>query len=211
VAAIAFGLPANAVDGNVERVMARAHGVEAPLPGAKAELKALAGTYVTAERPGDWVQALMDLGATVCTPRSPKCSECPWRAGCAGFASGAPETYPRRDARPVRPTRRGAAFQLRREGRLWLVRRPDQGLLGGMAGLPTTPWREAAWTRGEILKFAPGGAAWKNIGAVRHVFTHFALTLDVWAGEGEPEGEGWWAAPDAFGALPTVFRKAASL
>jgi A/G-specific adenine glycosylase len=153
----------------------------------------------------------MDLGATVCTPRSPKCSECPWRAGCAGFASGAPETYPRRDARPVRPTRRGAAFQLRREGRLWLVRRPDQGLLGGMAGLPTTPWREAAWTRGEILKFAPGDAAWKNIGAVRHVFTHFALTLDVWAGEGEPEGEGWWAAPDAFGALPTVFRKAASL
>jgi A/G-specific adenine glycosylase len=211
VAAIALDQPANAVDGNVERVMARAHGVETALPGAKGELRVLAGTYVTAERPGDWVQALMDLGATVCTPKSPKCGDCPWSAGCAALASGAPETYPRRDAKAARPARVGAAFQLRREGRLWLVRRPDKGLLGGMAGLPTTPWRAAAWRRGDALAFAPAQAAWRKIGAVRHVFTHFSLTLDVWAGEGEARGEGWWAAEEEFAALPSVFKKAALL
>ena len=206
IAAIAFGRPANVVDGNVERVMARLHAVETPLPAAKPELRALAGELVGADRPGDWAQALMDLGATVCTPRSPKCEACPWRAACAGFASGAPESYPRRTPKAARPLRFGAAFRLEREGAFWLVRRPEQGLLGAMAGLPTTPWRARKWTRAQALAFAPAAAKWSKAGQVRHVFTHFALTLDVYVASALPEGEGWWG--DA-SALPSVFKKAA--
>lgn len=222
IAAIAFDQPANVVDGNVERVMARLYAVEAPLPDAKAELKTLAGALVTAKRPGDWAQALMDLGATICIPKSPKCDLCPWIKSCAAFATGAPETYPRRAAKAERPRRYGAVFVLgppasRRQAAMpartpavqdlfWLVRRPDKGLLGGMAALPTTEWRAKAWTRAEALKHAPAKAAWKKVGEVEHVFTHFALTLDVYAADAEPAGEGWWS--DA-SALPTVFKKAA--
>jgi len=127
IAAIAFDEPTNVVDGNVERVMARLYAVEAPLPEAKPELRRLAGELVTAERPGDWAQALMDLGATICTPKSPKCGVCPWRDDCAAFATGAPETYPRRAAKTERPRRFGATFRIERDGALWLVRRPDKG------------------------------------------------------------------------------------
>ncbi len=208
IAAIAYELPANVVDGNVERVMARLRAVETPLPDAKPELKALAGELVTADRPGDWAQALMDLGATICTPKSPKCDLCPWEKVCAVRASGAPETYPRRAAKAERPQRYGAAFRIQRDGQFWLVRRPDKGLLGGMAALPTTEWREKKWTRAEALKHAPAGGAWKRIGAVAHVFTHFALTLDVYALDAAASGDGWWADESA---LPTVFKKAAKL
>jgi len=207
IAAIACGQAANAVDGNVERVMARLYAVNAPLPGAKAELAALAAALVTEARPGDWAQALMDLGATVCAPRGPKCGACPWTAACAGFASGAPETYPRRAARPARPQRYGAAFVLTRpeDERVWCVRRPDRGLLGGMAGLPTTDWRDGAWAEAAALAAAPVATRWDRIGQVRHVFTHFALLLDVYVAEAEPSGDGWWGEA---GALPSVFRKA---
>jgi A/G-specific adenine glycosylase len=206
IAAIAYQLPANVVDGNVERVMARLRAVETPLPDAKPELKALAGELVAADRPGDWAQALMDLGATVCTPKSPKCDLCPWRSACAAFATGAPETYPRRAAKAERPQRYGAAFRIERDGQFWLVRRPDKGLLGGMAALPTTEWREKKWSRAEALKYAPAAGAWKKIGVVTHVFTHFALTLDVYALDADASGDGWWADETA---LPTVFKKAA--
>jgi A/G-specific adenine glycosylase len=206
IAAIAFDQPANVVDGNVERVMARLHAVEAPLPAAKTELRALAGALVTAERPGDWAQALMDLGATVCTPRAPKCGACPWAEACVAHARGAPERYPRRAAKAERPQRYGVAYRIEKDDALWLVRRPDRGLLGGMAGLPTTAWREKAWTRAEALAGAPVAAEWIKAGQVRHVFTHFALTLDVYVAEATPVGEGWWG--DA-SALPTVFKKAA--
>ncbi len=208
VAAIAYELPANVVDGNVERVMARLRAVETRLPDAKPELKALAAELVTADRPGDWAQALMDLGATVCTPKSPKCDLCPWRSDCAAFAKGAPETYPRRVAKAERPQRYGVAFRIERDGQLWLVRRPDKGLLGGMAALPTTEWREKKWTRAEALKHAPASGAWKKIGAVAHVFTHFALTLDVYEADAKMRGDGWWADESS---LPTVFKKAAQL
>ncbi|MEQ1618893.1 MAG: A/G-specific adenine glycosylase [Terricaulis sp.] len=208
IAAIAYGCRANVVDGNVERVMARLHAVETPLPGAKPELRDLAGKFTTSRRPGDWAQALMDLGATLCTPRSPKCSFCPWQGDCAAFRSGSPEGYPRRAAKPGRPTRYGAAFRIEREGRFWLVRRPERGLLAGMAGLPTTPWRARKWTRREALEQAPGPGEWRRMGQVRHVFTHFALTLDVYAANAGPEGGGWWG--DA-SVLPTVFRKAVAL
>ncbi|MBL8530994.1 MAG: A/G-specific adenine glycosylase [Hyphomonadaceae bacterium] len=208
IAAIAFDEPANVVDGNVERVMARLHAVEAPLPGAKADLKALAGALVTAERPGDWAQALMDLGATVCTPRAPKCSACPWAQSCAGAALGAAESFPRKAAKAERPHRYGAAFVLRRGAQVWCVRRPDKGLLGGMAGLPTTAWNSARLSPAQAKAQAPVSAHWRKCGEARHVFTHFALTLDVFVAEAAPEGEGWWGDVTA---LPTVFKKAAAL
>ena len=123
-------------------------------------------------------------------------------------ARGEPERYPRRAAKAKRPERHGAVFVLRRGARVWQVRRPDKGLLGGMAGLPTTPWRAREWTGAEALRHAPASAAWAKSGAVRHVFTHFALTLDVYAARGPAPEQGWWGPIDA---LPTVFRKAASL
>jgi A/G-specific adenine glycosylase len=206
IAAIAHGEPSNVVDGNVERVMARLSAVETPLPAAKAELRALAAELVTSDRPGDWAQALMDLGATVCTPRSPKCDACPWNQHCAAFATGAPETYPRRAAKAERPRRYGAVFRIEREGKLWLVRRPDKGLLGGMAALPTTEWRATKWRRVEALKHAPAADDWRKAGAVDHVFTHFALTLDVYASQTARPNDGWWGDANA---LPTVFKKAA--
>jgi A/G-specific adenine glycosylase len=207
VTAIALGLPANAVDGNIERVMARLHAVETPLPAAKPELKALAETFVTPERPGDWVQALMDLGATICIPKTPKCLLCPLRASCAAFKTGAPETFPRKLAKKERPRRFGVAFRLENtKGEIWLVRRPDKGLLGGMAALPTTPWTEAPIN--DVEAHAPPDLQWEDIGAVEHVFTHFALTLQVWRAKTKkaPKGEGWWGDAKA---LPTVFKKAA--
>ena len=205
IAAIAYDLPANVVDGNVERVIARLRAVETPLPEAKPELRALAAELVTADRPGDYAQALMDLGATVCTPKSPKCEQCPWQPHCAAYATGQPETYPRRAAKAERPRRYGAVFRIQRDDTFWLVRRPDKGLLGGMAALPTTEWRAKKFTRAEALKHAPVAAAWKKIGPIEHVFTHFALTLDVYDAECAPPNDGWWG--DA-SALPTVFKKA---
>lgn len=208
IAAIAHGQASNPVDGNIERVMSRLYAVETALPASKPELRELAGALVTKHRPGDWAQALMDLGATVCTPRSPKCGDCPWRGDCAAFATGAPETYPRKTAKAARPERHGAAFVLKRGAQVWCVRRPDKGLLGGMPGLPTTEWREKAWDEAAAIAHAPAQATWKKLGEVRHVFTHFALSLDVYAAKANPDGDGFWSAPTA---LPTVFRKAAAL
>jgi A/G-specific adenine glycosylase len=211
VAAIALGQPANVVDGNVERVMARLFAVETPLPAARPELAAHAAALVTDERPGDWAQALMDLGATVCTPRAPRCELCPISVACSARAAGAPESYPRRSPKTARPQRHGVAFRLERAGQVLLVTRPDAGLLGGMAALPSTPWREEPWSQPEAEAHAPAKVPWRAIGAVRHVFTHFALSLEVWAGEGD--GEGRWVAASAVteAGLPTVFRKAALL
>jgi A/G-specific adenine glycosylase len=205
IAAIAYDQPANVVDGNVERVVARLRAVETPLPEAKPELRTLAAAMVAADRPGDYAQALMDLGATICTPKAPKCDLCPWQSACAGHAAGAPETYPRRAAKADRPRRYGAAFRIARGDQFWLVRRPDKGLLGGMAALPTTEWRAKKITRAEALKHAPVSAAWKKVGQIEHVFTHFALTLDVYEADCAPPNDGWWG--DA-SALPTVFKKA---
>jgi A/G-specific adenine glycosylase len=208
IAAIAFDRAANVVDGNVERVMARLFAVETPLPGAKPALKRLAEGLVTDERPGDWAQALMDLGAMICTPSSPGCLTCPVAEVCQARAAGAPETYPRRDAKPDRPQRYGAAYVLTAGDRVALVRRPSKGLLGGMLGLPTSDWRAEPWTDAEAIVAAPMPAAWQNAGLIRHVFTHFALDLRVFRAEGDWEGAIWTPRRD-LEAMPSVFLKAA--
>lgn len=207
VAAIAFNRAANVVDGNVERVMARLFAVETPLPDAKPELKALAGDLVTDERPGDWAQALMDLGATVCKPKAPLCDRCPISAWCAAFESGAPETWPRKTKKADRPRRHGVAYVLTRGDTVALVRRPPRGLLGGMLGLPTSEWRAVPYTDAEAIAAAPVVAGWRDLGAVEHVFTHFSLTLRVFVAEGD--GDFVWTPRGGLSALPSVFLKAA--
>ncbi len=204
VAAIAFDRPANVVDGNVERVMARLYAVEAPLPAAKDALKRLAAILVADDRPGDWAQALMDLGATVCRPKAPLCDRCPVAGFCEALKTGAPETYPRKTRKADRPRRYGTAWLATRGGEIALVRRPPKGLLGGMLALPTSDWMSAPH---EAPPPAPGD--WKPIGAVEHVFTHFALTLEVKAAEvDEVESAIWTPLGQAGDGLPSVFLKA---
>jgi A/G-specific adenine glycosylase len=198
IAAIAFGQRAVVVDGNVERVVARLFAVAAPLPAGRKRLRELAARLTPNAGAGDFAQALMDLGATICTPRSPACGRCPIAVWCAARATGTPEAFPVRPAKGVKPQRRWTGYWLERDGRVLLVRRPPKGLLGGMLALPTD---------------APAQAEWKPLGAVSHVFTHFALTMDVVAGEGEAQAEGEWWPVDriAEAGLPTVFAKAAAL
>jgi A/G-specific adenine glycosylase len=208
VAAIAFDEPTNVVDGNVERVVARLFAVEEPLPDAKPELKRLAAGLVRDDRPGDWAQALMDLGATICRPKQPLCDRCPVADRCAGLATGAPETYPRRTARAERPHRHGVAYVLTRGDEVALVRRPPRGLLGGMLALPTSDWRAARWSDAEALAAAPAKAPWRGVGEVEHGFTHFTLTLRLLRAEGEAAGV-IWTPRRGLEALPSVFLKAA--
>lgn len=207
LAAIAFDRPANVVDGNVERVMARLFAVEAPMPDSKPALRALAGDLVTDERPGDWAQALMDLGATVCRPKAPLCDRCPVSRLCEAFARGDPETFPRRTKKADRPRRFGVAYLLTRGDQVALVRRPPKGLLGGMLGLATSDWRDRPWADDEAVEAAPVAAQWRDAGEIEHVFTHFALTLRVFRAEGTMDAE--WTSQDGLGALPSVFLKAA--
>jgi A/G-specific adenine glycosylase len=203
VASIAFDRPANVVDGNVERVVSRLFALEVPLPAAKPELKRLAGALVADHRPGDWAQALMDLGSTVCRPKSPLCLMCPIRGPCAGRATGEPERYPVKTKKAAKPHRQGVAWVLRDDqGRVALVRRPEKGLLGGMLGLPTGGWSETS-----LDQTPPVDAAWTDAGAVEHVFTHFSLTLAVRVARGHGDFV-WTPEVEALAALPTVFRKA---
>jgi A/G-specific adenine glycosylase len=206
VAAIAFGEAANVVDGNVERVMARLFRVETPLPAAKPELKRLAASLVTADRAGDWAQALMDLGATVCRPGKPLCLVCPVSTWCQAYQAGDPETFPRKTPKAARPHRFGEAWVLTDGvGRVALVQRPDKGLLGGMLGLPTSEWgADQSHTR-------PAATDWYDIGTVEHVFTHFSLSLRVLTARVEGGDYVWKSRAEAMSALPTVFKKALGL
>jgi len=209
VAAIAFDRPAAVVDGNVERVMSRVFAVETPLPRAKPELRVHAAALTPEDRPGDYAQAVMDLGATVCMPRRPACGRCPWNQRCRAFAAGNPERYPVKGAKPARPTRYGTAWWIEVDGEVLLVRRPAKGLLGGMIALPASDFRpEPTPAR------APVEAAWTLAPEpVRHGFTHFDLVLDVATTRlaERPPLEGEWhpvAGLDRAG-LPTLFRRAA--
>jgi A/G-specific adenine glycosylase len=205
IAAIAFDRPANVVDGNVERVIARLAAIEQPLPAAKPELKRLAGEMAGPDRPGDWAQALMDLGAMICRPRAPLCERCPIADACRARALGTPETWPRKSPKAERPRRYGAAFVLTCAGKVALVQRPPRGLLGGMLGLPTSEWRS-----GPPSAEPPVPAAWRALGPVEHTFTHFALTLEVWRAEAAVAAPTflWLPIEDAARALPSVFLKA---
>jgi len=210
IAAIAFGHPATVVDGNVERVMARLHAETDPLPGIKKRLRAHAGALTPPEsslRPGDYAQAVMDLGATICTPRRPACGLCPWRSACRGRAAGIAATLPRRAPKRAKPIRHGTAFlALDRDGRVLTERRPERGLLGGMLALPSTGW--AASPPDPMPPFI---ADWRPAGEVRHTFTHFHLRLAVlWARVATlPEDAPPVAEAEA--AMPTVFAKASRL
>ena len=211
IAAIDFDRREAAVDGNVERVMARLAAQREALPQAKPRLRALAAALVPDERAGDFAQAMMDLGATICTPRRPLCVLCPWRTVCAAAALGIADELPRMAEKPERPLRRGVAFWLNRgDGAVLLRRRPENGLLGGMIELPSTPWREAAWSIAEARAAAPATADWRELpGLVRHGFTHFRLELALLAGATESPPNGIWARPEEFRdyALPTLTKK----
>lgn len=214
MAAIAFGRPATVVDGNVERVVARLFAVEDPLPGAKPALYRLAGELTPDRRPGDHAQAMMDLGATVCAPRSPGCGRCPLAEDCAAFSAGIAERLPRRTPKAARPTRFGTAFwTVRPDGAVLLRRRAECGLLGGMMEIPSTDWTEERSRDGKALDRAPVVADWRLLrGQVRHTFTHFHLELAVMAGhagEGWREADGVWVPVERLGdhALPTAMKK----
>jgi A/G-specific adenine glycosylase len=209
ITAIAFDRRTAAVDGNVERVLARLYAIQEPLAEAKSRLKALAAALVPEQRAGDFAQAMMDLGATICTPRKPRCVLCPWRVWCAAAASGLADTFPVPEKKQERPVRYGVAFWLQRpDGAVLLRRRPETGLLGGMKEIPSTPWRAEAWAFPEAVKLAPASVEWSPLpGTVRHGFTHFQLELAVVAAVGIADG--LWSPIDGLGehALPSLMKK----
>ena len=211
VAAIAFDAPAVVVDGNVERVMARLFRVETPLPAAKPELVRLAAGLTPQRRAGDYAQAVMDLGATICTPRNPACGLCPWTLACQARAAGIQVNLPRKAAKVAKPVRHGRVWIARRaDGAMLLETRPARGLLGGMLGWPGDGWDGGGGP-------APVAADWRDAGAqVRHTFTHFHLRLEIDVAEVGTEvrpQRGCFVAKTDFrpADLPTVMRKAYDL
>lgn len=216
VGAIAFDLPAVPVDGNVERVVTRLLALTEPLPGAKPAIRqaaaALGSDPAAMARPGDYAQALFDLGATLCTPTSPACALCPWMAGCEGRRQGIAASLPRKAPKRARPLRQGVHFWLEdAHGQVLLRRRPHHGLLGGMTELPGTPWRETRWPQEEALAHAPMPAVWQPAGQVRHGFTHFELVIDLFSARvPRIHGADGFLRPVAAlaeEALPSVMRK----
>ncbi len=212
IAAIAFDLPETVVDGNVERVMARLHAVRTPLPRAKPELTALAEALTPTARPGDYAQAVMDLGATICTPRSPACGICPWVGACEARSLGIQQDLPAKEKKKPKPTRYGVVYLGRRSDGAWLLeRRPEKGLLGGMLGWPGSEWNAAP------VDHPPADAEWHDTGEeVRHTFTHFHLRLSVRTARLDcttTPDRGEFISADAFrpNDLPTVMRKAYNL
>ena len=217
MAAICFDEPTNIVDGNVERVISRIFAVENPLPKARGELRSLAETLAPRSsdpswRAGDYGQALMDLGATVCTPRSPKCETCPWQKHCKARAAGNQTVYPKKIKKKKLPVRYGAVFVLRCGDMVRLERREDKGLLGGMMGFSGSDWGDVPQNP---LAHAPMPRNWEKCeGEVRHVFTHFQLRLTVYRAEiSKPTVDGTWAplADIKSYALPTVMSKVLAL
>ncbi len=216
IAAIAFGRRAAVVDGNVERVLARLFAVQTPLPAAGRELRALAERLAPSRRSGDFAQGMMDLGATICTPRNPGCGRCPLMAGCAGLRKNLQNVLPARTPKKTKPVRRGAAFvAVRSDGAVLLRARPVKGLLGGMTEVPGTPWADEI---SSPLCHAPVEGAWKPVaGIVRHTFSHFYLELAVYrarvGGSELREAAGrercWWVPRNELDtqALPSVMRK----
>ncbi|MGE0054196.1 MAG: A/G-specific adenine glycosylase [Hyphomicrobium sp.] len=220
IAAIAFGEKATPVDGNIERVISRLFGVRQPLPAAKTEIKRLAASLTPARRAGDFAQAMMDLGAQICSPKRPSCLMCPLQQDCSAHAQGLEEVLPYKASKAERPVRHGLAFLvLREDGSILLRQRPEAGLLGGMLEVPSTPWGDEVPPTKEALRAAPIAADWWQMpGTVVHVFTHFRLemmvvralvpedvSLTFWA---EPDRCRWVKRRDLHSqALPSVMRK----
>jgi A/G-specific adenine glycosylase len=213
VAAIAFGRRAVVVDANVERVVSRLFAIGEPLPGARVAIRSATETITPELRAGDFAQAMMDLGSSICVTRNPRCLLCPLAAQCRARRSGDPGAYPVKAAKKARPERRGRAFWIERDGNVWLVRRPDKGMLGGMRALPDDGWN----ARGDGAAPPPVDGSWHSAGAVVHGFTHFGLTLELMVRSGvEPvempaDGEWWPIANIEDAGLPTVFARAAQL
>ena len=212
VAAIAFGQRAVVIDANVERVVSRLFAIADPLPGGRTAIRAAAAQITPDARAGDFAQAMMDLGATVCTSRAPRCLLCPLSAGCAARATGDAARYPVKAAKKARPERQGRAFWIERDGAVWLVRRQGKGMLGGMRALPDDGW--SARADGQGTPPLPGD--WTPLGSVSHVFTHFSLSLSVLLYSPDnsanlPQSDGEWWPLDRLdeAGLPTLFAKAA--
>jgi len=213
IASIAFDRAEVVVDGNVERVISRLFAVQTPLPAAKPELTALAARLTPTERPGDYAQAVMDLGATICTPRSPACGVCPWINACHARMQGIASDLPQKTPKKPKPTRVGIAYLGRREDGAWLLEtRPDKGLLGGMLGWPGTDWSVE-----DQADAPPCAGDWRDPGGeVRHTFTHFHLKLALRVAslpDAETPGRARFVHPSDFRPtdLPTVMRKAFDL
>ncbi|MEM1236000.1 MAG: A/G-specific adenine glycosylase [Pseudomonadota bacterium] len=209
IAAIAFDEPATVVDGNVERVMARLHDIHTPLPKAKGELTEIAEGYTPERRPGDYAQAVMDLGSTICTPRNPACGICPVRTPCSARREGTATDLPKKEPKKPKPTRRGTAYvAIREDGAVLLETRPEKGLLGGMLGWPSTEW-----STDPVPAAPPLSAEWQRLGAeARHTFTHFHLILDIeiaYVPKGTEPERGEFRPRAAFrpSDLPTLMRK----
>ena len=218
--AIAFNQPATVMDGNIIRVLARWWGLLDPLPALKTRLQPLARELTPRERPGDYVQALMDLGAMVCKPRTPLCSQCPIRTFCRGYQNGHAPSLPIRPPRRQKPRRFGTVFWIADcQGRIYLHRRPTKGLLGGMMGFPSSSWEPSPLSTRQALSQAPLPLDWSLVkGHVRHSFTHFHLELLVFrsscsAAQAHTLDGGRWVHPHHFGnqPLPTLMRKVAQL
>lgn len=214
VAAIAFGRRAVVVDANVERVVARLFAIDTPLPGGRTEIRTATDRITPDQRAGDFAQAMMDLGATVCTTRNPRCLLCPLSGDCTGYRGGEPERFPVKAPKAAKPHRQGRAFWIVRNGKVWLVQRPGKGMLGGMRALPDDGWS----ARGDGSGEGPIAGPWVAGGAVAHGFTHFTLDLHLALYSGNEvvslpaEAGEWWPLDrlDEAG-LPTLFAKAARL
>jgi A/G-specific adenine glycosylase len=219
IAAIAFNEPAAVVDGNIERIISRTHYIETQLPKAKKEIREAVAQITPIERPGDFAQAMMDLGASICSPKKPECLLCPWQPRCKAQKLGDIERFPVKPPKKVKPTRRALSFWLEHDGHVLLERRPDSGLLGGMPGFFSTPWieRRDIPKPNELLDFAPHSTKW-TIGTVlaTHTFTHFhletALATSNVASKVNFENAFWHPISDLDDiGLPTVFKKIAKL
>ncbi len=213
IAAIAFGRRSAPVDGNIVRVVSRLMKLDVPLPALRSMVREKLHPLVPKGRPGDFVQAMMDLGSQICTPRQPRCEACPWRNLCAALKAGIAADLPKKAAKREKPTRHGVVFWIEdAEGQILIRRRAEEGLLGGMMEFPSTGWRDEEWGFEEAIKEAPAPAQWLSVpGNIRHTFTHFHLELTVLTGRNEQKraNKEIWSSPNHFSnyALPTLMKK----
>ncbi len=214
ISAICFGAPTNVVDGNVERVISRIFCVKTEMPKAKLEIRQLAAKLADPKQPGDYAQALMDLGAHICKPKNPNCVSCPWTTECGACEAGTMEDYPKRKPKAQRPVRYGAVFYIEDADQIWLQQRPTEGLLGGMMELPGTKWTTAKQTIENLLEQAPFQSNWQQSNVeIKHVFSHFTLLLTVFISRARVDTFEISADLNKLDnyALPSLMRKAIAL